>query len=867
MINFRLHITFSVFAATGVFTFFGALSNAQTLDSDESLDSYLRCYNVSTNEGERYWQCRPSSQRDNIESLNSPANKDDPAAFDFISSHLLSEADQNKVHAGCSGTYRAPNWQVQGQPGIKTEESDLIIEADTSVLSGTQKATLTGDVFVSQGPRVVRADLMEYDSQTQSALLQGGVSIRNPGVIIRGEKAVMQTTENRASFEQAMFVLHSQHLRGGASKIERTQDGAIRLEDGRITTCEPNSNGWSLSGSSIVIDHAKGQGYGRNITLKIGSIPVIYTPYVAFPLGDERKSGLLLPEISSSDNGGLNISLPYYFNLAPNYDATITPRLVSGRGAMLEAEGRYLNRTFYNEAKIGFLPQDDGGADEDVDTLIAQGTISEAEARPHKDQDRWLINFNQQGGAVSQAGWYSSISFTKVSDIDYFRDTGDSSFESQNQSFITQLAEAGYLFDNWTVSALIQDNQVLLSDLDNPYKKEPQVIATGQYSTGKINYSLRNDLTRFSHSSQTFRDGRDIITGTRFAGDYRISAPMVGQWGHIIPEVGYKALSYALDTDALNNAQTASPSLGAAQASLDISFVFENNRGRFLKTIEPRAYTLLRQFTSHEDLFNVTADGQDINFDTSARTFSYSQLFRDSRFSGYDRLDDASQTTLGFTSRWIDSLNTTRSLEVSMGQIFNFKDRRVGLRGSDQETEQTSELAADVHLQLGPLASYYVNSIYDTKSKRITRASSGLTYARDDNSTLYDISYSYVRDYRQTSIAAGTTSAQDIDQIDLAIVKPLNTQWRLMGRYNYDFTQNQELEAFIGFEYNDCCYRLLMLARHWLDSNIASLSVDEDLEYDQGIFFELHLKGLGGSGEKVTKLLKESIRGYREREH
>jgi len=825
---------------------------------------YVRCYNTNShlNDAPQRWVCREPNTQSSTD-LDTP-DKHHPAAFDFVPTEHLSIQDSKFIPAGCSGIYQPPAGFEQTS-AIGELQHDLIIEANTSRLEGTKSATLTGDVFVQQGPRVVRADSMLFDNINQSATLSGGVAIRNPGVIIRGEQATMSTIKNAASFDQAMFVLHNQHMRGSAASITQSEGGMITLNRGQITSCEPNQQGWTLSGSEIKVDYEKGQGSGKNITLRLGSVPVLYTPYIAFPLGDERKSGFLFPEISSTDNGGLDLALPYYFNLAPNYDATVTPRLISGRGAMLGLEGRYLSSKFYNEANVGFLPQDDGGGDADLDTLIASGNISENEARPHQNQNRWVLQFNQEGGATSQKGWYSSINFTRVSDIDYFRDIGDSAFDPQNESFVTQRLEAGYLFDHWTVSTLIENNQVLLRDLDNPYKKEPQITANGQYRHNGLHYTLSNDLTRFGHANQTFRNGQTVLTGTRLATDYRIAKPYIGRWGFIKPQLGYKALAYVLDNDGLNDIQDNSPAVGAAQASLDLGLVFENNSGRFYQTFEPRAYLLFREFSDHDDLFNVTDDNRDINFDTSLRTFSFSQLFRDSRFSGKDRLDDASQATLGFTARWMDKSTQAEKLNISMGQVFHFRDRRIGLRGSDQETEQTSELAADMQLYLGETSQYYLNTIYDTESKRITRANSGITYAQNDSSTLYNVSYSYVRDYRQASIAAGTTNATDIDQIDLAMAKPLSPQWQIMGRYNYDFTQKQELEAFVGFEYNDCCYRLLMLARHWLDSNIASLTSNDDLEYDRGIFFELHLKGLGGSGKRVTSILKDSIRGYRER--
>lgn len=823
-------------------------------------DTYLRCY---PQEDSQKWDCEEYT-KDTNQPIKRSLIQSPPNAYDFVLSDQLTQAQRDALAPGCTGMYIDPLGNQENAP--PPENTPLVVEADDSVLTGAEKAELSGNVQISQGARSIRADKMTYSRNTEEAELAGGVTIRNPGMLIRGEKANMSTVRNQAAFENAIFVLHGQHIRGQADAIKQTSDSSIILEGGSITSCEPGGNAWSLSGSEIKIDNEKGQGTGKHITLKVGKVPVIYVPYIAFPLGEERQSGLLFPSISSSDNGGLDAAVPFYWNIAPNYDATITPRLISGRGAMLEVEGRHLSKTFYTEANIGFLPNDDGGQDKDLDTLVESGEITDTEAHPYRDQSRWITHFNQQGGGASNGGWYSSIDFTKVSDQDYIRDIGATSFSELNQTFLDQRAELGYLFDNWTVSGLAQNRQVLLYDLDTPYRRAPQLNAIGHYSRGGLEFTLDNEIVRFDHAAEQWRNGDSIITGSRISTDYRAAYPIRGLWGFVKPEVGYKTLGYELQSDELNIGAKRSPMLGAAQASLDMSMTFEHRGGGLLQTIEPRVYYLYREYTDHSDLYNITSDMQNVNFDTSIRTFSYSQLFRDSRFGGRDRLDDANQTTVGLTSRWYSNDTGRELFSASVGQVFHNDDRRVGLNGGELDTDQTSELAADVSVMIGPLSRFYINSIYDTESDEITRASSGVYYHSQDLATLVNLSYSYVRDYRQSSIAAGTTEETDIDQADFSIVTPINKQWSLMARYNYDFTQAQELETFLGFEYNDCCYRVRLLARKWLDSNIASLTDNQDLEHDQGIFFEIHFKGLGGSGAKVNSILEDSIRGYQERE-
>ena len=317
----------------------------------------------------------------------------------------------------------------------------------------------------------------------------------------------------------------------------------------------------------------------------------------------------------------------------------------------------------------------------------------------------------------------------------------------------------------------------------------------------------------------------------------------------------------------IDNEGDLSFNLSTPQASLDLGLIFENAQGMFTQTLEPRAYYLYRAYEEHDALFNVGGnDGLDVNFDTSERTFSYSQLYRDSRFIGGDRLDDADQVTLGLTSRWQNNQTGRDLFDVSVGQIFHFRDRNVSLAGGtgEDETVENSEFAGELNVALSERTHFYGNAIYDTTSRRINRGSAGVHYGSDDYRKLFNISYAYLRDLNpptETGIAS-----RDIDQVDLSFVYPVARQWTVMGRANYDFQNSQELESFFGFEYNDCCYRFRILARRWLDSNIANLVVDQDAQYDQGIFFEVHFKGLGGSGAKVNSILNDGIFGYETRE-
>lgn len=795
------------------------------------------------------------------------------ASYGWVAKSDLPEYLHDAIPPGCNGLYIEIGPEAAAAlTDEELEKLEVIVEADDAKITDGNKAVLTGNVSVSQGTRSISATTMTYEQELERATLADKVTIREPGTFIQGEYAEVSTSQSKASFNDAKFILKIQRanksigsqsiIRGSAKSVKQVSANVVEMEDGRLTACEPGDESWMLEGEKLTVNRETNRGTGKNVKLKVGSVPIFYLPYISFPVGDERQTGFLFPSFRSSDDGGLDFSLPYYWNLAPNYDATLTPRFISGRGTMLEGSARYLNKWMRTEGGLAFLPNDGGSPDPDLDDLIREGQLTEERARPNKGNNRWMAKLDQRGGDTE--GWYTRADYTKVSDEDYFRDLGASSFASNNQIFLNQSLEVGYQFDHWKLSSLAQSQQILLVDIDSPYRKLPQIDIDGRYNFDDWTFILQNRYTQFKH-----RDNRpDILTGQRFNTDYRMRLEKRYPWGFFTPEVGFKTLSYDLDENPLLSlTEQEQLSLSAPQASVDMGLVFEHGGGAFTQTLEPRVFYLYRQFENHDELLGIGANNDlNVNFDTSARTFSYGQLYRDSRFIGGDRLDDANQVTLGLTSRWQNN-NTGRDLFIaSVGQIFHFRDRRVTLAGSlsPEETEDTSESASELRVNLGRRTQLFTNAIYDTESRKINRGSAGLNFASQDYKKLFNITYSFLRD--QNTLGPSNIINRDIDQLDVSFAHPVNKQWSLMGRVNYDFENQQELETFLGFEYNDCCYRLRFLARRWLDSNIANLVSDESAQYDQGIFFEIHFKGLGGSGAKVNSILNDGISGYETRE-
>lgn len=769
--------------------------------------------------------------------------------LDWVPKSQLTAEQLKLVGPSCSGLYIDP---LAKEPTPKDlDKAPICVDANTANMSEGQTVRLTGDVVITQGSRRLKAAQMLYDKQGDEAALTGGVLIRQPGAVIRGNEARVSMSKNQAQFTGGDFILHATHLRGSAKTIEQTTTGKVVMHDGQLTSCEPGSQTWLLEGSELTIDPQSSQGSGRDITVTIGGIPVFYTPYIIFPVGSERQTGLLFPTVGLN-NGKLDYAQPWYWNIAPNLDATLTPRYAGGHGAMLETEVRYLHRRANNELRLSYLPNDAAELSAAEKALVEQGT-DEQTIHPFKDNERWLVNWDQQGGF--DLPWYSKVDYSQASDVDYLRDLSTASFTASNDTYLNQSFTLGYNFANWRLNLRAQSYQNLLLDIDEAYRQLPRVNLDGLYQFGDFGLVLQNEYANFTHPNTQRLDGSTIITGSRSRLNYQLNWQYEPAFGFVKPAVGAQVLAYQLNDTGLLPGVDAAPNIAAQYMSLDSGLVFERDSGQQL--FEPRLYYLYRSSADHSSLYNLTADGQAVNFDTTPLTFSYEQLFRDHRYAGGDRLDDANHLALSLTGRLLDE-HYREYLSASVGQLVYFDRRQVFL--GDSPVSALAQTRSDFAGQIKTVVSETLNAqtdlLYNPTSGRLMRFSSGLNMHKDSN--LYNLGYRYVRQNEE----AENQVEQTIDQVDLSALHSLNAQWTLMARAFYDINGRKPMDSFIGTQYEDCCYSLRVLARRWVNSKLAGLAQDDQRQYDQGVFFEVELKGLGSSGQRIQNLLKESIIGF-----
>jgi LPS-assembly protein len=767
--------------------------------------------------------------------------------LDWVAYDNLTLEQKAQLPIGSCGAYIAPasdfknTLDARDAPTEASSNKSEIIEKD-----GFKQITLIGDVIVKQGAQQLTAEQALYSEKTGTITINGKLTVRQPNLLLIADKGVVNQREDRLAINNATFVIHSAGIRGKGEELTKNKD-IIDLKGSEYTSCEPGNNDWVLKGSQITIDTENNQGTAKHVRLLVKGIPVFYWPYLRFPVGNERQSGFLYPTIKAS-GGAVDVSIPYYFNLAPNYDLTLTPYFLQHHGQQLEANGRHLNRYFDTDITLAHLSNDKGILSDSEQSLVSEGTKTAAEVNPSKGDDRWLVNISQKGGEKYR--WFSSIDYNEVSDNDYLDDFNSSNLNSTNETSLIQQITAGYEFEHWRLEVNNQQYQILSDSINLPYKQLPEITFDGNYNIldyrfGEINIGLENEWVRFDHSHAD-DIGDTTLVGDRARFKYSLELDNSVDAGFFRPRLQARYLGYDLNETKLTGAANNSPSLIVPQAVIDSGLHFDRNGDNYQQTFEPRLYYFYSPF---KDQSNITNSGKNIDFDTAATTFSYSQLFRDTRFSGGDRIDDANQLSMGITTRFIGNSSGLEWFSASIGKAVYFEERKVSLSGTT-DTANNSPIAGQFNSQFSKNWQLTNDIIYDDDEGNVDDNTFTLKYRADD-STLFNLSHRFLR---------RATSSNTIEQSEASVIFPLaNHTWYLLAHTQYDHTNERELEQLIGLEYSSCCYRARLAYKKFIDDDQIALS---NIDYDEGIIIELQFLGLGGTGKQFDNLYEDSIDGY-----
>lgn len=792
--------------------------------------------------------------------------------LDWLPLEKLTEEQKQETDVGCCGAFVSP------EPTDPSPPAEAELTWSSGPVSGTAEVLhLTDGVDIQNGNLSLQAEAIDLNQLTGDAEMSKDIVIRQPGLLFRGSKAKVNRDSLTARIEDAEFVLHEQQVHGSASVLDRSETGLLTLEDSEFSTCEPEDRQWYLRGQKITIDPEKHRGVARNISLNAFGVPVFYSPYLVFPVGDERLSGFLFPTFSSED-----ISIPYYINLAPNYDLTLAPHFVRERGAMLESEFRHLSPWFMHQLSVGWLgngkddisDNEQSAINSSLNTPLGNPFTAE-EATKYEGENRWALNLQQDGGKLSNldSDWFSTVDYTKVSDSDYFRHLETTNVEISKASHLIQSGEFGYDLQGWRLSARIESYQTILEGTTEPYRQKPSLMANGQYRWGELELSLDHEFTQYEHREEFYNPSNPIdrrIEGDRLRTDYKLSWNQEWLWGFVKPSALLKSLSYRLDSETIAIGRDDSPSMVVPQATLDMGLFFERDGSWFgdnyLQTFEPHLFYFYSKLEEHDELYSLSSGGRNLDFGTGELTFNYNQLFRDTRFSGGDRIEDANQVSVGLTTRFLGNESGVERLRISLGQIFYQEDRQVTLNGSPL-TKKRSKIAGQFAAQLTDSWRFSSDVLYDHEDNVLADGNVSVRYL-DDNYRILNLSYRYTRN-RPFDSQLGRTVDRDDSQGDLSFLWPLSERWNVIGRSYYDFTNERELDSIFGLEYNSCCYRIRLVGRHWLDEDLIDIvgSLDEDaIEVKKGIFFEFQFKGLGGLGNRLSNMLNDSVVNHEKRE-
>ena len=706
------------------------------------------------------------------------------------------------------------------EPGLPTtgdrEAAPADMQADRFDSSDSKKYLLTGHARLQRVDQLLQGDRLSYDSDSTAYTAEGHVRYQDRGLLLAADKAQGTTTPNASTLDQVRYQVLSSRGNGSADRARLLDADHAALDRVSYSTCDLDDRRWELRARDMSLDQDQGVGRAHDVTMRWGDVPFLWLPYARFPIDDRRQSGFLYPSLGSSNNGGFDMTLPYYLNLAPNYDATLYPRLIWDRGLMLGGEFRYLTDTQRGKVEFTSLPHD-------------------------RDANRERGYFHFENYGVLSSHWGVSVNLNDVSDDRYFEDFGNT-LTTVATSLLPSSAYLNGRGSWWSASIGGDRYQITdpsLSDLSEPYQRLPRATFEGEHDlAGPLRVGLDGEFVAF-HKSCTREGGSKVCptNGQRLDLYPYLALPLEGASWFLRPELGVRSTRYDLDpgNDAIaGSLSDTSPQRTVPIASVDAGLVFERDAHLFgedmLQTLEPRLYYLRVPYRDQSDL---------PVFDTQPISFDFGQLFRTNRYTGADRQTDANNLTLALTSRLLESDSGVERVSASLGEIRYFDDQRVQLPGQPATDYAGSDYVGQLDLRLSERWRLSLAEQWDPNRDRSDLGTFSLQH-RFGREGVLNLSYRYRRDF--------------LEQADIAALVPLNERWRLVGRWNYSLRDDKTLEGFFGVEHDDCCTAWRILARHYVH-NVAGDSTN-------ALYFELEFKGIGALGQKTDDFLRRAILGY-----
>ncbi len=621
---------------------------------------------------------------------------------------------------------------------------------------------------------------------------------------------------------------------------QRGENRYTILENGSFTSCLPGSDTWSVVGSEVIHDREEQVAEIWNARFKLGSVPIFYSPYLQLPVGDKRRSGFLIPNAKYSTKNGVEFYLPYYWNIAPNFDATLTPHYMSKRGGVMwENEFRYLTKAGTGLIEFDYLPSD---------------KIYQDDHSGDSNSRRWLFYWNHSG-VVDQV-WRFNADYTKVSDPDYFNDFS-SKYGSSTDGYATQKLSAGYANQNFDATVSTKQFQVFNRDSSNAYSAEPQLdVNYYQNDVGPFDTHLYGQAVHFVNSNSRMPEA------TRVHFEPTINLPLSNGWGSINTEAKLLATHYqqsnlddynaANGTDYKDSVNRVMP-----QFKVDGKMVFERDmQENYTQTLEPRMQYL---YIPYRDQSKIGS------YDSTLLQSDYSGLFRDRTYSGLDRIASANQVSTGVTSRVYDAAAVER-FNISVGQIYYFTEARTGddnINWENNDTRGSLVWAGDTYWRITDDWGLRGGIQYDTRLDNVATGSGTVEYRRDEN-RLVQLNYRYASpEYIQATLPSYSTAKQykdGISQVGMTASWPIVDRWAVVGAYYYDTNTRKSANQMLGVQYSSCCYAIRVGYERKINGWDNSSS---ESKYDNTFGFNIELRGLSSNyGLGTQQMLRSNILPY-----
>jgi LPS-assembly protein len=735
------------------------------------------------------------------------------AHHSVANAELLGPDDDQTLVAAAETTQEVPTVveadRLEGKKGKQLEASgnallrkgDQTIRADRLLyFQDTQDIQAQGSVLLLKGDQSIRTDRLWYFHDTREIDAQGSVVLEQKGSKMSGPHLKLNLDTSIGTMEKPVFFLPENNARGAAEVIHIQDKKHFILDKASYTTCPAGNQDWMLNVNELEIDKSRQIGIAHHAWIEFKDVPILYSPWMDFPLNDQRKSGFLAPIFGGTVSGGSELTLPYYWNIAANHDATIAPRLMLKRGLMLNNEFRYLEANYGGEAQVDVLPND---------KLV------------NHSRNRFSLKHRQ---ALAR-GLNGYINFNRVSDSDFFRDLADT-VSATSQVNLLREAELSYQAGDWITAVRVQRFQTLqdpAAPIPVPYARLPQLtINTQQYHSG-VNLGFAGEYVDFRHPT--------AVNGSRAVLNPSVSYPMVRDSSfYVTPKLAFHSTYYVMGENNIGALPNASRSLPILSMDSGVTFERDSNMfgGDYLQTFEPRAYYVYVPYRDQSAL---------PNYDSALADFNFTQIFTENRFSGSDRIGDADQITVAATSRLLDQKSGAERFKVMMGERFSLQAPQVNLVAPATSTSRSDVLLAALG-QLTRTWSLDSEFQFDPNQTHMQVFNIAAHHRPEAGKTL-NLGYRFTRN--------------TLRQVDVSTQWPMFSRWQGVGRYNYSLQDGRILEVMAGLEYNQSCWSLRLVAQRFATAT---------QQYNIGFFVQLELNNMVKMGSDPLSLLSQSVPGY-----